>query len=180
MGDHPKHIRKLIELQGAGGHAPMIFHINVMEYCAHLECYVLAPSGENWLCPKAVSCRGAGVAYSRFESFAEPLAMLRASATLSSVLVRTVEGCYASLQRRAAGSAIKPIKDKGTPTIEEGRQAFEGDLRSTSGLGVADGFAHHTPKWLQVCETALFSLAVFLGWCSAVPEILQHHYTHVL
>jgi phenylpyruvate tautomerase PptA (4-oxalocrotonate tautomerase family) len=73
--------------------------------------------------------------------------MLRAS--FSCVLVNTAEGC-ASVLKRAAGSLIKPVKDKGTPTIQEGRQAFEGDLRSTSGLGVADGITDHTQKWLQV------------------------------
>jgi hypothetical protein len=76
--------------------------------------------------------------------------MLRAG--FNSALVNAVEGFCTSFLRRAAGSLPKPIKEKGTPTIEEGRQAFEGDLRSTSGLGVADGIANHTGKWLQVCH----------------------------
>lgn len=33
-------------------------------------------------------------------------------------------------------------------TVEPG-QAFKGDLRSTSGLGLGDGLTTHTSKWLQ-------------------------------
>jgi hypothetical protein len=79
--------------------------------------------------------------------------MLRA--TFSCVLVSTAEGCVSVVQR-AAGSLIKPVKDKGIPTIEEGRQAFEGDLRATSGLGIADGITNHTSKWLQVFHCTSF------------------------
>jgi hypothetical protein len=32
----------------------------------------------------------------------------------------------------------------------EGGQAFYGDLRSSSGLGLGDGLTSHTAKWLQV------------------------------
>lgn len=32
-------------------------------------------------------------------------------------------------------------------TIEHGAQAFEGDLRSTSALGIGDGLYTHTAKW---------------------------------
>lgn len=35
-------------------------------------------------------------------------------------------------------------------TIEHGAQAFEGDLRSTSGLGLGDGLYTHTAKWNEV------------------------------
>ena len=35
-------------------------------------------------------------------------------------------------------------------TITHPAQAFEGDLRSTSGLGLGDGLYTHTSKWLQV------------------------------
>jgi NADH dehydrogenase (ubiquinone) Fe-S protein 6 len=34
-------------------------------------------------------------------------------------------------------------------TIQVGAQAFEGDLRSTSGLGLGDGLYTHTEKWDQ-------------------------------
>lgn len=52
---------------------------------------------------------------------------------------------------RGAGSLPKPL-DQSEPVITEGRQAFEGDLRSTSGLGLGDGLTSHTDKWLQqVC-----------------------------
>lgn len=38
----------------------------------------------------------------------------------------------------------------GLPTItKEIGQAFPGDLRSTSGLGLGDGIHSHTEKWLQ-------------------------------
>lgn len=53
---------------------------------------------------------------------------------------------------RMAGSLPKPLTDQGTPTITEGRQAFDGDLRATSGLGLGDGIMDHTGKWLQVCS----------------------------
>ena len=35
-------------------------------------------------------------------------------------------------------------------TIQQGAQAFEGDLRSTSGLGLGDGLYTHTAKWNEV------------------------------
>jgi hypothetical protein len=37
---------------------------------------------------------------------------------------------------------------KGLPTTHKSI-AFEGDLRSTSGLGLGDGLKSHTDKWLQ-------------------------------
>lgn len=36
----------------------------------------------------------------------------------------------------------------------EGGQAFYGDLRSSSGLGLGDGLTSHTAKWLQVCGSS--------------------------
>jgi hypothetical protein len=51
---------------------------------------------------------------------------------------------------RLAGSLPKPLTDDSTPTITEGRQAFDGDLRGTSGLGLGDGIVDHTKKWFQV------------------------------
>lgn len=36
------------------------------------------------------------------------------------------------------------------PTTNSFGQAFGGDLRSTSGLGLGDGIKNHTAKWLQV------------------------------
>jgi hypothetical protein len=36
------------------------------------------------------------------------------------------------------------------PTTNSFGQAFGGDLRSTSGLGMGDGITNHTDKWLQV------------------------------
>jgi hypothetical protein len=50
---------------------------------------------------------------------------------------------------RMASSVPKNVSDKDMPTIVEGRQAFEGDLRSTSALGYGDGIFDHTGKWLQ-------------------------------
>ena len=44
------------------------------------------------------------------------------------------------------------IKDEDLPTTIPGGQAFPGDLRSTSALGVGDGLKTHTAKWLQVRE----------------------------
>lgn len=36
------------------------------------------------------------------------------------------------------------------PTITVKGAAFQGDLRSTSGLGLGDGKTTHTSKWMQV------------------------------
>lgn len=36
------------------------------------------------------------------------------------------------------------------PTIKVGAQAFEGDIRSISGLGLGAGIHNHTAKWLSV------------------------------
>ena len=51
---------------------------------------------------------------------------------------------------RWSGTLPANVSDKDMPTITEGRQAFEGDLRSTSALGFGDGIYDHTGKWLQV------------------------------
>ena len=40
-------------------------------------------------------------------------------------------------------------------TITHPAQAFEGDLRSTSGLGLGDGLYTHTSKWLQVSRQCI-------------------------
>ena len=50
-------------------------------------------------------------------------------------------------------------------TIEHGAQAFEGDLRSTSGLGLGDGLYTHTAKWNEVQLVTYFSF----GKNNAVP-----------
>lgn len=49
-----------------------------------------------------------------------------------------------------------------TITVEPG-QAFPGDLRSTSGLGMGDGLTTHTEKWLQVGRTPGWGLASGTG-----------------
>ena len=51
---------------------------------------------------------------------------------------------------RTASSLPKNVSDAELPTIQEGRQAFKGDLRSTSALGIGDHIYDHTGKWLQV------------------------------
>ena len=56
----------------------------------------------------------------------------------------------------------KPLEDTGLPTIAEGRQAFEGDLRSTSALGLGDGLTTHTSKWFSVCP--FISTTVVQDW----------------
>jgi hypothetical protein len=65
-------------------------------------------------------------------------------------IASSIESACHALYIRASGSLPKPMKDAASPTISEGRQAFEGDLRSTSGLGTGDGISTHTEKWLQV------------------------------
>ena len=54
-------------------------------------------------------------------------------------------------------------------TIQQGAQAFEGDLRSTSGLGLGDGLYTHTAKWNEV------TLTMLLGRY-AVSEIMSSLY----
>ncbi len=45
----------------------------------------------------------------------------------------------------------KQAEETGIPTITvRVGQAFPGDLRATSGLGLGDGLHSHTAKWLQV------------------------------
>ena len=44
--------------------------------------------------------------------------------------------------------------DSRTITVAPG-QAFLGDNRSSSGLGLGDGLTSHTSKWLQVCTMTL-------------------------
>eukprot|EP00884_Botryococcus_braunii_P003479 jgi/Botrbrau1/13131/Bobra.0187s0086.1 len=52
---------------------------------------------------------------------------------------------------RAEKDEQLPVGDIQTREITvEGGQAFYGDLRSTSGLGLGDGLTSHTAKWLQV------------------------------
>lgn len=56
--------------------------------------------------------------------------------------------------RWSSSSLQKKMESDGLPTIEEGRQAFEGDLRATSGLGLGAGLTSHTSKWLS--EVSMF------------------------
>lgn len=83
-----------------------------------------------------------------------------------------------------AGSLPKPLTDKGMPTITEGRQAFDGDLRSSSALGLGDGVTEHTKKWLQVrsplhptCPHLCYvevPIGVPIGvTCAPLPPVLQ-------
>lgn len=65
-----------------------------------------------------------------------------------------------AVTRNMADDALAKLTDKeltkqaeetGIPTITvRVGQAFPGDLRSTSGLGLGDGLHSHTAKWLQV------------------------------
>lgn len=67
--------------------------------------------------------------------------------------------------RNIADDALAKVVDKdlaaeaektGIPTITARvGQAFTGDLRSTSGVGLGDGLRSHTAKWLQVCQLCL-------------------------
>jgi len=47
------------------------------------------------------------------------------------------------------GSELAKAENLEYVTIQTGAQAFEGDLRSTSGLGLGDGLYTHTSKWDQ-------------------------------
>lgn len=48
-------------------------------------------------------------------------------------------------------------------TIQQGAQAFEGDLRSTSGLGLGDDLYTHTAKWNEVGLMKRFLQSAKLG-----------------
>ena len=54
---------------------------------------------------------------------------------------------------RGQGEVLKePYNEESrTITVFPG-QAFLGDNRSSSGLGLGDGLVTHTSKWLQVCS----------------------------
>lgn len=45
---------------------------------------------------------------------------------------------------------VAKVSPDGLPTTVKGGAAFEGDLKSVSGLGVGDGINTHTGKWMQV------------------------------
>ena len=111
-------------------------------------CCIVAAARTGWALEQVVRFRQSAATH--FWVTSARFTMLRTS--LSSLFVTSLESSCASFLKRAAGSLPKPITAQGSPTIEEGRQAFEGDLRSTSGLGVTDGIANHTDKWLQVCH----------------------------
>ncbi len=53
-------------------------------------------------------------------------------------------------ESQAAGQVVdrKYTEDSRTITVTPG-QAFPGDNRSSSGLGLGDGLTSHTAKWLQ-------------------------------
>lgn len=50
--------------------------------------------------------------------------------------------------RCMASGAVTKVPSAVGNTITHGAQAFEGDLRSTSGLGLGDGIENHTEKWM--------------------------------
>ncbi len=52
------------------------------------------------------------------------------------------------------GSELAKAENLEYVTIQTGAQAFKGDLRSTSGLGLGDGLYTHTSKWDQVLALA--------------------------
>ncbi len=54
----------------------------------------------------------------------------------------------------AAAESLGALVKEGTPfpvpTTIPGGQAYPSDMRSVSGLGIGDGIANHTRKWMQV------------------------------
>ncbi len=61
-------------------------------------------------------------------------------------------------ESKAAGDVVdQPYdSDSRTITVTPG-QAFAGDNRSSSGLGLGDGLTSHTAKWLAVrCRTCIY------------------------
>lgn len=82
----------------------------------------------------------------------------------SSKLARLVysAGCNQSARQLASKAVAQQVPKKETELVSSERlknetittpgQAFVGDLRSTSGLGLGDGLETHTSKWLQVCN----------------------------
>ena len=54
----------------------------------------------------------------------------------------------------AAAESLGVLVKEGTPfpvpTTIPGGQAYPNDMRSVSGLGIGDGIANHTRKWMQV------------------------------
>ena len=58
----------------------------------------------------------------------------------------------------ATNDALKNV------TITDAAQAFKGDLRSTSALGLGDGLYSHTDKWYQVLTNHCHDLSSL--WCT--------------
>lgn len=47
-------------------------------------------------------------------------------------------------------SDLAKVSPESLPKTVKGGAAFEGDLKSVSGLGLGDGIKTHTEKWLKV------------------------------
>lgn len=69
---------------------------------------------------------------------------------LTGIALRSQAVCELQGTRWASTQLQKTMESDELPKILEGRQAFDGDLRATSGLGLGDGLTSHTAKWLQV------------------------------
>jgi hypothetical protein len=89
----------------------------------------------------------------------------------------SVKQDWAAVAKEMPAGTVEDI-----PTTNSLGQAFGGDIRSTSGLGMGDGIRNHTEKWLQVCRRQRPGSEVLLHnhmctetlWC-AVWQALQQH-----
>lgn len=55
----------------------------------------------------------------------------------------------------AKGDELAQPENLESTTVTQPGQAFVGDLRSTSGLGLGDGLTSHTAKWFDVSSPLL-------------------------
>lgn len=78
-----------------------------------------------------------------------PAAMLQQRLGFAAKSKAAVSGAVATVPRKDWGAVKLPEEIvEAIPTTTLPGQAFVGDLRSTSGLGVGDGKTTHTSKWL--------------------------------
>lgn len=89
---------------------------------------------------------------------------------------RAVSCAQRHLLRTMSTKSPAPAKDIGSVESEDGitilypAQAFKGDTRSVSGLGMGDGINTHTGKWLVV--GAEIEFVCFGKLCGVVPIVL--------
>lgn len=75
-------------------------------------------------------------------------------------------------------SSLTKGSSKDLPTTVKGGAAFDGDLKSVTGLGLGDGINNHTGKWLQARKHRIGdSFRPSMGLTSSGLNVLSAHTT---